>query len=218
MKTWHSGLVAELKARIDKKFRLFYFGFTTPLCYTDCTTPLAYNGRLYNPRPISADDIVTSMNTPVDRVSISIDMSDRDAILLNTFVGQDPTDTEVYVYLQALDRYAKEIATATLFSGKIDSYNYSDNKLSIVIASFFVLWNKRRMETSSPSCRRNFKELGCNYAGAESWCDRSYTRCLTLGNTVQFNGFRFLPDLIGRDIWWGKIQGKEYTVEVKIKK
>lgn len=218
MKVWHTGLIEQLKARIDTKFRLFYFGFDTPLCYTDCPTPLAYSGRLYSPRPISCDDIVTSVTSPVDRVTITIDMADRNAVLLASFIGQDPTDTDAYVYLQALDSNSKEIATATLFSGKVDSYNYSDNKLVVVVASFFSLWNKRRMEKSSPSCRRNFKQPDCGYAGAEDWCDRSYTRCTALANTGQFNGFRFLPDLIGKDIWWGAIQGKEYKVEVKVKK
>jgi hypothetical protein len=45
----------------------------------------------------------------------------------------------------------------------------------------------------------------CAYLGDETWCDQSYARCVTLGNSDNFGGFRFLPSLMEKDIWWGKV-------------
>jgi len=43
----------------------------------------------------------------------------------------------------------------------------------------------------------------CRYSGAETWCDRSWERCEALGNTINFEGERWLPRLQGKKIWWG---------------
>jgi hypothetical protein len=43
----------------------------------------------------------------------------------------------------------------------------------------------------------------CRYTGAETWCDFSWERCLALGNTIHFEGRRWLTDLQDKKIWWG---------------
>jgi hypothetical protein len=49
-----------------------------------------------------------------------------------------------------------------------------------------------------------YMEGTCKYAGAETWCDRSWDRCYALSNTINFGGFRYLPGIIGRQINWGQ--------------
>ena len=44
----------------------------------------------------------------------------------------------------------------------------------------------------------------CRYNGAETWCDRSFPRCLALNNWFNFRGFRYLPGLIGKKVIWGQ--------------
>lgn len=53
------------------------------------------------------------------------------------------------------------------------------------------------------NCRyREFKGAQCKYAGGVTFCDRTYTTCLALLNTINFGGFRFaLSD--GDVIKWG---------------
>lgn len=48
----------------------------------------------------------------------------------------------------------------------------------------------------------------CAYLGSEAWCDQSYARCCNLGNSGNFGGFRFLPSLMEKDIWWGRVPKK----------
>jgi len=43
----------------------------------------------------------------------------------------------------------------------------------------------------------------CPYVSSETWCDKSYDRCNTLGQTNNFGGFRWLPAIQEKDIWWG---------------
>lgn len=37
-----------------------------------------------------------------------------------------------------------------------------------------------------------------------TWCDQSYDRCVILGNTTNFGGFRWLPGLATKSIVWGR--------------
>lgn len=43
----------------------------------------------------------------------------------------------------------------------------------------------------------------CAYIGSELWCDQSYERCLALGNTLNYGGFRFAPAMQEKQVWWG---------------
>jgi hypothetical protein len=45
----------------------------------------------------------------------------------------------------------------------------------------------------------------CAYIGGSLWCDQSYERCVSLDNDENFGGFRFLPSLMEKDIWWGRV-------------
>jgi len=216
MRTLPAGLLTELQAEVDTKFRLVRLDFSSldntcdlhlhdDLFYTDCDVPLIYGGNLYEPRPLEVGSITSTRGQGVDKVDLSIDMADRDASLLSYFVGHDPIEVECYTYLQALDGDKQAIATAQIFAGAIDSYKYSKYKLSVTITSFHALWNKSTMETSTPSCRRNFGQSDCGYTiVGDEVCDRSYTQCVIYGRTAQFNGFRFLPDIEDKDIWWGR--------------
>jgi hypothetical protein len=204
MRNWPADLLTQLQSEEYRFFHLVEFQFSTPLRYTSCDVPLVIGGDEFDPRPLDIPEISYSIGSSVDKITIDMDMADRDAALLQEFVGGTPGDTVVVVYLQVLDSNMVAIANAVIFHGSIDSYDYVDSSLTITVASFHSLWNKRTMERSSPSCRRNFRRPDCGYAGAETECDRSYNRCTELNNTDRFNGFRFLPDLEDKDIWWGQ--------------
>lgn len=217
MRTLPAGLLTELQAEIDTKFWLIRMDFSAlsggvDLFITDCDIPLVYDGDTYTPRPLSVGGISNTMGQGVDKVSVEIDMSDRNAALLSYFVGDDPADIDFYMYIQALDSDMQAKGTAQIFAGKIDSYSYKDGSLSVAVTSFHALWNKKTMETSTPSCRRNFGQSDCGYTIlANEVCDRSYQQCVIYGRTAQFNGFRFLPDLEDKEIWWGRKFGSDAT-------
>lgn len=43
----------------------------------------------------------------------------------------------------------------------------------------------------------------CRYSGPQTWCDKSWERCLELFNTLNFEGRRWIPALQEQKIWWG---------------
>ena len=204
MRNWPANLITQLESEGYRPHHLVAFNFSTPLRYTNCDVPLVYGGNLFDPRPFNVPEISYSIGSSVDKISLEIDMADRNAALLSEFVGGTPGDTTTHLYLQVLDADMQEISTIVLFQGKIDSYEYNQPVLRISVTSFHALWNKRSMEISTPTCRRNFKQPDCGYAGVETWCDRSWSRCISLANTVRFNGFRFLPDIEDKEIYWGR--------------
>jgi len=102
---------------------------------------------------------------------------------------------------------AKISAVGIIFSGVLDSARITHQRASFDVYNPLIFWKRktpRRIHQSS--CPWPFAIDGspCQYAGAETWCDQSFERCLELGNTDNFGGFRFLPDLQDKQIWWGK--------------
>lgn len=209
MKNWPVAFTAQLESETYRPFHLLQMNFSPPLRYTTCDIPLAYQGNEFSPRTFAVPELESSVSSGIDKVTLEIDMADRDATLLEEFVGGTPGDISVHLYLQVLNDNMQAVSTAILFSGKIDSFEYKRPILGVAVSSFHSLWNKRTMEMSTPSCRRNFRKSDCGYAGAADWCDRSWLRCEALGNTSRFNGFRFLPSLSDRDLWWGRKFGEE---------
>jgi hypothetical protein len=78
----------------------------------------------------------------------------------------------------------------------------------ITLTHEFVLWNKEPLRTQSSSCQWTFKGTECGYSGEAGWCDKSYDRCKKLSNPDNFGGFRFLPEIAEKEIWWGRYPTK----------
>lgn len=92
------------------------------------------------------------------------------------------------------------------FEGGLDAWTIDGRQLKVAAKSEMARWTQQPLSYHSISCRwKEFKGDECAYAGGESWCDRTYTRCEALGNTVNFGGFRWLPSIMDVEIWWGKI-------------
>ena len=91
-----------------------------------------------------------------------------------------------------------------VFNGQIDSWDLTEEEISINVNSELARWSQNTQAIHSSSCRwKEFKGTECGYTGDETWCDRSYIRCDALNNTNNFGGFRWLPSIEDKDIWWG---------------
>jgi hypothetical protein len=137
---------------------------------------------------------------------MKVQIDNLDDALTSYFVGGSPQGSTVILKVVLLDSSYNIIAGAlTLFEGSLDGWDLDEEKVSITVASELVRWNQKTLAKHSPSCRwKKFKGTECAYAGAEVWCDRTYTRCAQLVNTANFGGFRWLPSIQEKEIWWGR--------------
>ncbi len=191
------------------KFTIGGFDFR----FTDCEVAqlLEESGgdELYESRAFTQVGGKYSAGDVVASASIKIDNADE--YLTQFFVGGTPQGSPIEVWrywligAQSHGAYQPPTAPLLIFNGNIDEWSMEDGQLSIKMKSEFSQWNQITLRIQSSSCSwKVFKGTECQYAGPESWCDRTYTRCVALTNTANFGGERWVASIIDKVIWWGR--------------
>lgn len=175
--------------------------------YTDLDVPImvATDGTaelLFDPIGFKFESINYSMGQVVDDAVIRID--NLNEVMTALFGENDLRGNKASIWLCVLDDDADVIGTALIFSGKIDAHNFDEEALRLTITSIFTEWHQSSYGKYSALCRwKVFKGVECQYVGDRVCNDRSYKTCEQLGNTAHFGGFKWLPDLENKTIWWG---------------
>lgn len=175
--------------------------------------PLLVDGsNLYDSRAFSQITGKYSSRSVVDSISIKIDNADD--YLTPFFIADEPEGSQMIIrrfWLQRSENsgyYQFAADPIIIFDGSIDSWTSSDGEISIKVKSEFNQWNQITLRIQSSSCPwKVFKGTECQYAGGETWCDRTYTRCVALANTANFGGDRWVASIIDKVIWWGRAGG-----------
>ena len=116
--------------------------------------------------------------------------------------GFNYNDANGYTYQLERERF---LLVQEFIRGFISSWELSsDNNVRISVKNEAMLWAKKTLRIHSSSCPWVFKGTECGYSGTATWCDRNYARCGELLNTDNYGGFRFLPSIMEKEIWWGK--------------
>jgi hypothetical protein len=183
-------LLIELDISGDK----FYF--------TTWSTSIYYGSTLYIPRGMELSGIPTSAGEVVTRATISFDDVDR---ALKATVNEHGTkkDDSVIIKAASLTNLGKVDGTPfVLFSGYVDNWDGDPRSLNLEgVSKVSQQWNRATTAKFSPSCRwKEFKGVECQFVGTEEECDRSYDKCISLGNEINFGGQRFVPSLVNRRI------------------
>jgi len=181
----------------------FDFGLNAPDTFE--VDWIQIGGPLFSPLPFSMDPIQYSSVRIVDQARIKVD--NLDSVMTALFVGGTPEGSEAVIELGLIDADGCLAGgeTVTLFEGTIDAWVLDEGTVKITLASLMARWSQRTLSTHSASCRwKDFKGTECGYSGSEDWCDRTYTRCEALNNQAHFGGFRWLPSLMDKEIWWGR--------------
>lgn len=180
--------------------------------YNSMDVPFYFDGTLsgttisgnFLPLGFQFEEILYTMNQVVDSATITVD--NLDSVMTALFVGSTVQDGDAKLYGGVITSSGTILGIVEVFEGKIDSFDIDETELRLVVASPFAQWSSTSYGLHSSSCRwKVFTGTECAYAGGENWCDRSYTRCTALGNTANFGGFRYLPDLQNKTIWWGPV-------------
>lgn len=198
---------AALAAEEGKLFWFLDFGFNTSLRYTDCDIDFWYDGNKFESMSFGVSGINYSAKSGVDKVDINIQNVDltMSAILLN----EDVMNKWVKMYIGLLDDdNAIIVQLIEVFRGIVSTWKLSESNAKITIVNEFILWKKKTLRKHQSACRWPFKSTECKYSGSATWCDQGYARCLALGNQDNFGGFRWLPDLMEKEIYWGRTTNK----------
>ncbi len=232
MRILQSDISAEFAKEYLRHFFMVQFNFSSTVRYND-TEESIYDGssNLFTARSFKFTDIAASSGLSVSQLDIEID--DTDQVISSVLLGEDVRNKTVNLYIGVVSQtdmsgavweagvewdagamwagdYTKtEILTQEFFRGIVSGWTLlDDNKAKITVKNELVLWVKKSLRTQSSSCPWTFKGTECGYSGPETWCDQSYDRCSSgwLNNAVNFGGFRFLPSIMERELWWGRTQ------------
>ena len=194
---------AAMASEEGKMFWFLEFQFNTTVRYTDAEIDFYAGGDKFETMPFEIQTINFGAKTSVDKVIVNI--ANVDLQMSAIFLNEDVMNKWGILYVGFLDTNNVIIGDPIeIFRGLVSTWELNEPTASIVLMNEFVFWNKRTLRKHPPSCRWAFKGTECTYAGAETWCDRSYARCGALSNTDNFGGERWLPDLMEREIYWGK--------------
>ncbi len=165
----------------------------------------------YEPRGFEFESIHYTLSNVMDDCTLRID--NLDATLTSIFVGNTIEGKDAGVYLGLMDTDDTVLGTSLMFTGEVDGFELDETEVRMTIGSVFTRWGHQAYNTHSASCRwKVFKGDECGYAGGETWCDRSYSRCVNLAATATFGGFRFLPSIENKKIWWGPTPAERRTI------
>ena len=157
----------------------------------------------YETMPFSISAVNYSAKSSVDKVEIEI--GNVDLQMSAVFLSEDIMNKWGTLKVGFFDSDNQIIdQTFKVFEGLVSTWKLTEPKASITFVNEFVLWNKKTLRKYQSACRWPFKSTECGYTGAETWCDQGYARCTALDNTDNFSGFRWLPDLMEKQIYWGK--------------
>lgn len=208
MRTINASILAQLESNELRPFILlsWVIGGTT-YRYTDCDIPIHLTNT-YNPLGFKFSNIKYSLTNIVDKIDIEID--NLDSAQTAIFVDGTPQGSDVVVSTVVLDASLNVVnsSAVTIFQGEIDSWKLTERALAVTVTSIFYNWSQRTLSKHAPSCRwKQFKSTECDYAGGSTWCDRTRARCVILSNSTNYGGFRWLPSIVDKEIWWGRVQG-----------
>lgn len=131
---------------------------------------------------------------------------------VNFYLARDDSSDDVYIDQV---RISNSLYPLTVFKGYLDGWKWDEEWLDVDVVCALSGWDKQAVRKASSTCRwQEFKGEECGYSGAETWCDRTYERCYALSNQANFGGFRWLPRIMNKTIWWGR---NPFTVPGTIK-
>ena len=202
------GLPTAIALEIGKDYAKFcyliFMDLAAPQYFTNLDFNAKWKGHTYESRGINLNNIHTSLSTSIDKTSFDIDNTDKTMSAL--VLGNDTRGRNCIIYLAAVDNYGDVQDADPVFVGMLDSVTVDNRKATFDVYSHMVLWKKKTpRRIHQGTCAWVFKDsVTCRYAGGETWCDHSYNRCVALANSDNFGGFRFLPSLKEKELWWGQ--------------
>ncbi len=192
-----------------KVFNLFEFNLSSNIYLTNADRHVFYNANTYAPFPIAVSPVQKQHDAAP--MSVNVSASGVDRSLISIILNERVQGKTAIIRRSSWTSPNSFTAPIVSFQGEIDAVYLEDKKTECDVA--FELRNDfARWETPIPrsmygmTCNWTFKSTtpGCQYTGASSICNRTYERCMELGNTDRFRGFRHIGKIDSAEVWWGR--------------
>jgi phage-related protein len=155
---------------------------------------LDFNGETYIGAPLSHGEIKNDDNSSVNK--LEIDLSNVNLAISSIIANRGDVITNSFAVLTLvfLNVNTNEIIQGLqkiLYSGRCNNLSLDLEKASIDIETELGGYEKLAPVIKyRPSCQvRRFKDYRCGYSGEKTTCDRTFSTCSELGNTINFRGF-----------------------------
>lgn len=184
--------------------RLVKMELSTTVYYTDLDMDIVWNGNTYLSRGLKFHDVHGGLTASIDKTSFEIDNTGLE--MSSLVLSQDTRGRVCTIYIAAIDKSGQVVDADVLFTGMLDSIKVDAKKAVFDVYSHMILWKKKIPgRIHQATCPWIFKDTTtCRYSSSAVWCDHSYDRCTALSNTSNFGGFRWLPSLQNKQVWWGR--------------
>lgn len=200
-------LVEALAADTAAIFFMVELQFSSSTAYfTDTDIDVFYDSNWYQSHPFTIGSPVLSADMAVDNVTF--EFSNVGLEFASYLLTGDPAGTLTILSYVAFDSSYQIIGVGNLFRGYIDEWKLEDQKASIMICNEFIFWRKKSLRKCQSSCKWILAGTECGYSGSESLCNQTFPRCKELSKEDSFGGFRFLPSIQNKEIWWGRIPSR----------
>lgn len=153
-----------------------------------------FNGDTYLGAPMKHGEIKNDDNSAVNK--LELELSNVSLAISGIIANRGDVITNAFAVLTLvfLNVNTNELISGMqkiLYSGKCNNISLDYQKASLDIESELGGYDKiAPVIKYRPTCQvRRFKDCRCGYTGSETSCDRSFARCLELGNTLNFRGF-----------------------------
>ncbi len=160
------------------------------------TNDIVFNGLVYQAASISRTDVEANMESKLEEVSITLPNVNREfsAYVANGGRINGYTCRVLTVMRDALD---DPLNYAITFQGELDGAIINGKTFNFRVRSYNGSFNiKVPRRKYSPFCELDFKGEWCKYAGDETLCDRTLTRCTELNNSENYGGFLGVPRIV----------------------
>lgn len=216
MKSYDAGMIAELLKGEALPFWFVSLALDSGTYrYTDMDIDYVTSGLgsvRYYARQLKLGGISAGTGMSVD--SLRIDIGNADLQISSIFMAEETRFRPVSIGFGVFSASPFEAIALrmpglgqAMWKGFISTYRITDKVVSVELVNELVLWKKKTLRKFSASCQWPFKGEECGYSGDQTTCDQTYDRCVALGNQDQFGGFRWLPDMMEQEIWWGRVPG-----------
>lgn len=178
----------KVNLRVREIFTIFVDGLDQIRLVSKVKQNLTYKGKLYYAASIKRSDIKTSTDGKVDKINLTMKNGFAGWAAFVANVGNKLSGSRCLVEEVHLD-YPDDPPNV-IFDGEIDGPEFVYTEFKCEVRREAVDYDSQSPnQTYEPTCQYDeFKDDQCQYAGSETWCDFTMTRCDQLGNVTRFGG------------------------------